>query len=94
VLGTTTKGLDELGERLEPGERVHLKVRVENILGAGRYYVDVGVHASGAGMLAYRGRAHDFMVHGSPEDSGLVAIPHTVEVERAARPGVEIEVPR
>jgi ABC-2 type transport system ATP-binding protein len=93
VLGTTTKGLDDLGDRLDPGERVHLKVRVENILGAGRYYVDVGVHASGAGMLAYRGRARDFMVHGSPEDSGLVAIPHTVEVE-LAQPRVEMEVPR
>jgi hypothetical protein len=93
VFGTTTRGVDSAGERLEPRERVHLRVRLENPLGAGRYYVDVGVHAAGGGMLAYHGRACDFMVHGSPEDSGLVTIPHTVELDRA-RPRAEVEAPR
>ncbi len=93
VFGTTTRGLDSAGERLEPGERVHLRVRLDNPLGTGRYYIDVGVHATGGGMLAYRGRARDFMVHGSPEDAGLVTIPHTVELDRA-QPRAEVEVPR
>jgi hypothetical protein len=93
VFAASTQGLDSAQERLEPGERVHLRVRLDNPLGAGRYYVDVGVHAAGGGMLAYHGRVRDFMVHGSPEDAGLVTIPHTVEVERAhAR--VEVEAPR
>jgi ABC-2 type transport system ATP-binding protein len=93
VFETTTRGVESAGERLEPGERVHLRVGLDNPLGSGRYYVDVGVHAAGGGMLAYRGRALDFMVHGSPEDSGLVTIPHTVELERA-QPRAEVEVPR
>ena len=93
VFGTTTRGLDSAAERLEPGERVHLRVRLDNPLGAGRYYVDVGVHAAGGGMLAYRGRARDFIVHGSPEDAGLVTIPHTVELDRA-QPRAEVEAPR
>jgi ABC-type polysaccharide/polyol phosphate transport system ATPase subunit len=93
VFGTTTSGLDSAGDRLEPGERVHLRVRLDNPLGTGRYYVDVGVHAAGGGMLAYRGRARDFMVHGSPENAGLVTIPHTVELDRA-QPRAEAEAPR
>jgi ABC-2 type transport system ATP-binding protein len=93
VFGTTTRGLDSAGDRLEPGERVHLRVRLDNPLGGGRYYVDLGVHAVGGGMLAYRGRARDFMVHGSPEDAGLVTIPHTVELDRA-HPRAEAEAPR
>jgi ABC-type sulfate/molybdate transport systems ATPase subunit len=93
VFGTTTAGAEDVGERLEPGQRVHLKVTLENILGSGRYYVDVGVHSAGGGMVAYRGRAKDFMVHGSPEDSGLVAIPHRVELEREGTPA-QLEVPR
>jgi ABC-type sulfate/molybdate transport systems ATPase subunit len=93
VFATTTRGVDAAADRLEPGERVHLRVHLENPLGAGRYYVDVGVHTTGGGMLAYRGRARDFMVHGSPEDSGLVTIPHTVELDRA-QPRAGVEAPR
>jgi ABC-type polysaccharide/polyol phosphate transport system ATPase subunit len=93
VFATTTRGVDSADERLEPGERVHLRVRLDNPLGAGRYYVDVAVHSTGGGMLAYRGRARDFMVHGSPEDAGLVTIPHTVELDRA-QPRAEVEAPR
>jgi len=33
------------------------------------------------------------MVHGSPEDAGLVTIPHTVELDRA-QPRAEAEAPR
>jgi ABC-2 type transport system ATP-binding protein len=93
VFGTTTRGVESASERLEAGERVHLRVRLDNPLGSGRYYVDVGVHAAGGGMLAYRGRARDFIVHGSPEDAGLVTIPHTVELDRA-QPRAEAEAPR
>jgi ABC-2 type transport system ATP-binding protein len=93
VFVATTKGMEAAGERLEAGERVHLRVRLDNPLGAGRYYVDLGVHASGGGMLAFRGRAREFMVHGSPEDGGLVTIPHTVELDRASAT-VKVEAPR
>jgi ABC-type polysaccharide/polyol phosphate transport system ATPase subunit len=88
VFAATTRGLPEVEEALVPGERVHLSVRMDNPLGAGRYYVDVGVHQQGGGMVAFQGRAQDFIVQGSPEDAGLVAIPHDVVVERA-RPRVE-----
>ena len=93
VFQTTTRGVDSATERFEPGERVHLRVRLDNPLGSARYYVDMGVFAAGGGMLAYRSRARDFMVHGSPEDAGVVTIPHTVELDRAA-PRAEVEAPR
>jgi len=93
VFGTTTRGLETASERLEAGERVHVRVRLNTPLGSGRYYVDVGVPAAGGGMLAYRGRARDFMIHGSPEDAGLLTIPHTVELDRA-QPRAEAEAPR
>jgi ABC-type polysaccharide/polyol phosphate transport system ATPase subunit len=93
VFVASTRDMDVTHERLEPGERVHMKVRLDNPLGAGRYYIDLGVHATGGGMLAFRGRTRDFMVHGSPEDGGLVAIPHTVEIDRTSAQ-VELEAPR
>ena len=93
VFAASTRSMEGMHDRLEPGERVHMKVRLDNPLGAGRYYIDLGVHALGGGMLAFRGRAKDFMVHGSPEDGGLVAIPHSVELDRASAQ-VEVEAPR
>jgi ABC-type polysaccharide/polyol phosphate transport system ATPase subunit len=86
IFGTTTHGVEAAEAPLEPGERVEVRVRLENPLGGGRYYVDVGVHRAGGGMLAYEGRAREFIVVGAPEGSGLVAIPHRVEVERAGSP--------
>jgi ABC-type polysaccharide/polyol phosphate transport system ATPase subunit len=88
VFATTTREVAGAAEPLAPGERVHMTVRMENTLGAGRYYVDVGLHEQGGGMLAFHGRALDFLVHGAPEDSGLVVIPHQVALERA-RPRAE-----
>jgi ABC-type polysaccharide/polyol phosphate transport system ATPase subunit len=91
VFGATTRGVPEAEAPLVPGERIHVMVRMDNPLGAGRYYVDVGVHQAGGGMLAFQGRARDFLVHGSPEDAGLVTISHDVVLERA-RP--QVEAPR
>ncbi|HVE68937.1 MAG TPA: ABC transporter ATP-binding protein [Solirubrobacteraceae bacterium] len=85
VFGTTTQGVAGTEAPLEPGERMEVRVRMENPLGEGRYYVDVGVHRAGGGMLAYEGRAREFIVHSAPENAGLVTIPHQVEVERAER---------
>jgi ABC-type polysaccharide/polyol phosphate transport system ATPase subunit len=86
IFGTTTRGVDAAEPALEPGERVEVRVRMDNPLGVGRFYVDVGVHTEGGGMLAYEGRAREFIVHGAPENSGLVSIPHQVEVQRAGSP--------
>ena len=83
---------------LPAGERVHVRVKLENPLNTGRYYVDVGVHRVGGGMLAYRGRARDFLVVGGPENAGLVAIPHAFDVQpdrpRADVPAPRLEAPR
>ncbi len=89
VFGTTTRDVG----RLEAGERVHLRVALDNPLGAGRYYVDAALHTAGGGMLSFHGRVRDFMIHGSPETSGVVTIPHTLELERAL-PRAEMESPR
>jgi Wzt C-terminal domain len=88
VFGTKTAP-----ESLAAGERVHVRVRMANPLGPGRYYVDIGIHQAGGGMLAYRGRARDFLVHGGPEEGGLVAIDHEVELERD-QPRARTEAPR
>ena len=64
------------------GEQAVVRVTIENQLGDGRYFVDCSVHASGRGMVVFRGRACDFVVFGAPEPAGLVTLPNTVSVQR------------
>jgi ABC-type polysaccharide/polyol phosphate transport system ATPase subunit len=58
------------------GGRATIDVRMENPLGPGRYFVHCGINrAFGAGVALYVHNALDFVVFGSSNDRGLVAIP-------------------
>jgi ABC-type molybdate transport system ATPase subunit len=82
VFGARTQEVEAAAAPFEVGERVAVRVSVENALNAGRYYVDLSVHARARGTVSYWGRACDFLVFGSREGAGLVTLDHTVTVER------------
>jgi len=93
VFGATSEDGPGGGEPLEAGERVHLRITVENRLGSARYFIDCSVR-SGAGdenILTYRSRARDFTVTGA-DGHGLVRLGHEVELERGvpSERGVEV----
>jgi hypothetical protein len=67
---------------LTAGERVRLRVTLDNRLKRGRWHVDCGMHAGPTRVVAFRWRAGDFVVYGSRPQDGLVAIDHEVELER------------
>ena len=81
-------GTHELGEPLEPlepGERVHLRVSVENPLVAARYFVGCWLTRDPAAThtVFYDPHAADFRVTGEEGDYGIVALEHEISVERA-----------
>jgi ABC-2 type transport system ATP-binding protein len=82
VFGTTTRDHCPPQAAFQPGERVHVRVALDNPLRIGRFFVDVSVHSPVGGMVASRPRACDFRVYGGPDPGGLVALEHSVELER------------
>jgi len=82
VFGTATSVGGDKPDAYEPGERLVVDIAADNQLGDGRYFVDVSVHRGGIGVAAVRGRAAQFVVFGAKAETGLVALPHTVTVER------------
>jgi ABC-type polysaccharide/polyol phosphate transport system ATPase subunit len=70
-------------ETVAPGERVRVRVTLENPLVAGRYFVTASIrrHQSEE-VLSRRERACDFMVFGGDHAAGLVSLEHRVEMER------------
>jgi ABC-2 type transport system ATP-binding protein len=81
VFVTTTRELDAVGEPLEAGEDVIMRVHAVNSLGAGRYHAGCWVH-SGRTVVTYRRRVCDFAVHGPDELGGLVVLDHSIELDR------------
>ena len=74
-------------EAFEAGERVHLRVRAENTLRAGRYFIGASL-ARGApadDTVFYHPHAGDFTVTGD-EHFGLLTLAHEVELERELEP--------
>jgi len=70
-------------EAFEPGERVHLRVRAENTLRSGRYYIGAWL-ARGApddDVIFHHPHAGEFSVIGE-EAYGLLMVEHEVELER------------
>ncbi len=81
-------GTHELGEPLEPlepGERVHLRVSVENPLVAARYFVGCSLTRDPAAthLVFYDPHAADFRISGEEGAHGIVALEHEIFVERA-----------
>jgi ABC-2 type transport system ATP-binding protein len=67
---------------IEPGERVRIRVGVENVLAPGRWFVDCGVHDGPERVVGFRWRARDFTVTGKPPRAGLIKVARSFEVER------------
>jgi ABC-type polysaccharide/polyol phosphate transport system ATPase subunit len=86
--GTTIEG--EGGTtRLPAGGRARVRVRLDNPMVPGRYFLHLGVNRIGAsaGPALYVGNAIDFMVFGGGQAAGMVTIGH--EIEAALEDGAE-----
>jgi ABC-type polysaccharide/polyol phosphate transport system ATPase subunit len=72
---------------IKAGERLRVETAVENMLGAGHYFVHCGINRLLEGGVALDvAAATDFVVFGGPADRGLVALPQettTTVLERA-----------
>lgn len=72
---------------IKKGERLKVETAVENMLGAGHYFVHCGINRLLEGGVALDvAGATDFVVYGGPADRGLVALPQettTQVLERA-----------
>jgi hypothetical protein len=84
AFGTTTRELGRREEPLAAGERLTVRLSMQNRLRSGRWFVDCGVHDGPHEVVAFRWRARDFIVHGSRPQPGLVAIEHSLEIERGS----------
>lgn len=64
------------------GERAIVRMRYDNLLAAGRYVIDASVarHGTGADVLDYRPDARSVVVYGAKPTSGVVDLPHTLEI--------------
>jgi ABC-type polysaccharide/polyol phosphate transport system ATPase subunit len=61
---------------IKAGERLRVETTVENLLGAGHYFVHCGINRLLEGGVALDiAGAIDFVVFGGPADRGLVALP-------------------
>jgi ABC-2 type transport system ATP-binding protein len=86
VFATGTHELGPAGSALEPGERVELRVNVENPLAAGRYFVSCAVTTGEActDLVFHEPHAADFYIGGDERaDAALVVLEHEISVDRA-----------
>jgi ABC-2 type transport system ATP-binding protein len=76
--GTTT---EEGDGPLQPGGRVAIGARVENLLTPGRYFVHFGVKRDPdpRAVVLHVEKALDFHVFGAETSQGVVELPHTIE---------------
>jgi ABC-2 type transport system ATP-binding protein len=66
----------------EPGERVKVRIDIENLLMSGRYFVHLGVtRGVGQGVALYLNSALDFAVFGGVPTASFVSLPHEIEAE-------------
>ncbi len=91
AFGTTSRELGRREDPLAAGERVRVRISLDNPLRPGRWFIDCGLHDGSAEIVAFRWRAASFVVHGTRPQAGLVAVQHRFEVERES---ARAEVPR
>ncbi|HEU5062368.1 MAG TPA: ABC transporter ATP-binding protein [Solirubrobacterales bacterium] len=74
---------------LQPGQRVVVRTRIENLLSPGRYFVHLGVkrHPDPRAVVFHVEKALAFHVFGGTPSQGVVTLPHTIEttIEEGAR---------
>jgi len=73
---------------IKAGERLRVETVVENLLGAGHYFVHCGINRLLEGGVALDvAGAIDFVVFGGPADHGLVALPQETKTTILDRTG-------
>jgi energy-coupling factor transporter ATP-binding protein EcfA2 len=82
AFATNSRQLGKRETTLEPGERLRLRVSLDNHFKPGRWYVDCGLHAGPHRVVAFRWRAWEFVVYGNRPQAGLVEMDHTLDLER------------
>ena len=82
VFGTTTRALGRTEGPMAAGDRIDVKLDVQNALKPARYFVDCGVHEGETRVAAFTWRAASFLVYGTRRQDGLVALEHSLELER------------
>ncbi len=74
--GTSLPAHGKAGDVLEAGQRVSVEARIENPLGSGRYFMDVGVYRehSATDNVIWISKALQFVIYGIEHQMGLVAL--------------------
>jgi hypothetical protein len=85
IFGTSSDTLGMATGAWVAGERAIVRVRMDNWLATGRYTLTPTVAAPGTGadVLDLREDLASLVVHGTRRGSGVVEIPHTLEIDRA-----------
>jgi hypothetical protein len=80
---TSTASTGKRPDAFEAGERVHLRVRAETPLRAGRYFIGAALKRGGGydDLLFTEPHVGDFTIVGDA-DYGLLAVEHELELER------------
>jgi ABC-type polysaccharide/polyol phosphate transport system ATPase subunit len=67
---------DGEADAIAAGERVTVKGRLDNPLGSGRYFVDVGVNREHSAIdnVVWVSKAVDFVIYGTEHQTGLIAL--------------------
>jgi ABC-2 type transport system ATP-binding protein len=84
-VGTYVEGEGD-SQRVPAGRRVKVRVRLDNPLVAGRYFVHCGITYRDGGAGLYVHNAVDFVVFGGDHRRGLIVIPHEIDA-RIEEPG-------
>ncbi len=74
--GTTLVPESGRGDVLEAGRRAKVSARIDNPLGSGRYFIDVGVNRehSATDNVIWISKAVDFVIYGTEHQTGLIAL--------------------
>ena len=85
---TTTATAGDVPATLEPGQRVHVVVELENRLASRRWFVGCAIKRGSAGIeiVTLEDRAADLLIYGRHPAQAPVSVPHTVTLEPVGEP--------
>lgn len=74
--GTVLRVEGDGADVLAPGQRAKVIARIDNPLGSGRYFIDVGVNRehSQTDNVIWISKAIDFVIYGTEHQTGLIAL--------------------
>jgi ABC-type polysaccharide/polyol phosphate transport system ATPase subunit len=76
------RSTEDDADRLRAGQRITIRADVENLLSSGRYFVHFGAkrHPDSRAIALHVEKALEFLVFGSKESHGAVALPHEIGI--------------